>query len=422
MNSSYKPMKSRLRATFAAGETNEPRFEKIDKEGLVLNGVQITLEGEALGHGVWLDREFCSAVVEAGNKTGEAGVKVRFGHPSMCADALGTYLGRAKCFRLVELTRKDGTAACGVLADVYLDPNADRTEWIMNMAESAPDTFGQSIVFTYADLKYLDADGVWHMLSDDGADESKSVDGKLYAVLGKLHGTDFTDTPAATDGVFADSDSLAAEGENMLAEHPQIREVLEKSPKSVFEFLERTGLKSVIDAFENKRVAGCQQHEAEALAAKETEWSTKMTALCQERDDAVKIAADAMTELDKCRGDYREIVEKITGEHELSMKELTDERAELLKMNEALEAKVKEFTEMNAKLEADLTAAKTAFDAVTEAKTKAEAALAEQSAALELSQQRYREQIGQALQQPTEGKSAKWSKGYASYKASHSSK
>ena len=87
----FKPLKARMRATFAAGATVEPRLENVDKENEVLHGVQITLEGEAKGHGVWLDRAFCEAVAEQGNAMGDAGVKVRFGHPAMCSDALGTY-------------------------------------------------------------------------------------------------------------------------------------------------------------------------------------------------------------------------------------------------------------------------------------------------------------------------------------------
>ena len=56
MPNKFNPMKARLRASFAAALTEEPRLENIDKEGEVLHGVQITLEGEAKGHGVWLDR------------------------------------------------------------------------------------------------------------------------------------------------------------------------------------------------------------------------------------------------------------------------------------------------------------------------------------------------------------------------------
>ena len=150
----FKPLKARFRATFAAGGVNERRLGTVDRENRVLHDVQITLEGEAKGHGVWLDRKFCEDVAKAGNEMGDAGVKVRFGHPGMCSDALGTYLGRATNFRVVDLTRKEsGEKAAGVIADIALDEHADRTEWVLNMAESAPDTFGQSIVFTYGDYK-----------------------------------------------------------------------------------------------------------------------------------------------------------------------------------------------------------------------------------------------------------------------------
>jgi len=377
MNKGYKPNKSLLRATFAAGDTNEPRFECVDREGKKLNGVQITLEGEALGHGIWLDRQFCQDVVDAGNARGEAGVKVRFGHPAMCSDALGTYLGRAKNFRLVDLTRKNGCAAAGVLADVYLDENADRTDWILNMAESAPDTFGQSIVFTYADTKYIDKDGVWHQMSEEGATMDNSADGKEYAILGVLHGTDFTDTPAATDGVFS-QDSLAAEGEELLTAHPQIREVLEKSPKNVFEFLERVGLKSVIDAFENNRVAGCQKHEAEALAAKDaeleaakTDWSTQMTKLAEERDALTA----KVTELEEQVANLKEIEAKLN-------QGLTDKENELSKVTTDL-----------GKAKADLDAEVTAHNA-----TKKD--LEDTRASLAIETKRVQDQVAPALGRP----------------------
>lgn len=270
MSNRFNPMKARFRATYASGVTTEPRLGAVDRETRTLHDVQIALEGEAKGHNVWLDRQFCEDVAAAGNAAGDAGVKVRFGHPAMCSDAIGTYLGRAKNFRVVDVTRREsGEKAAGVIADVALDEHADRTEWIMNMSESAPDTFGQSIVFTYSDWKVKDADGndhgyaqevsepfdAWckdHPEAGDGAILAKhrelydawfgqSADGHIYAVLGKLHGTDFTDTPAATDGVFSDK-SLAAEAEQMLDEHPQILEVVERNPDSVRQFLTRVGL------------------------------------------------------------------------------------------------------------------------------------------------------------------------------------
>ncbi len=288
----FKANKARFRATFNAGDLSGDRVGQVDEENEILRGVQITVEGEAKGHDVHLDREFCEAVAEQGNSL-KAGVKVRFGHPGMCSDALGTYLGRATNFRVVDITRTTGEQAAAVIADVALaeeahqSPHGDLAAWIMAAAKNSPDTFGQSIVFTYADWKVKDADGSEHLYSQEVATDekpisfdewmAKSADGKVYAVLGKLLGTDFTDTPAATDGVFS-SDSLAAEAEEMLDEHPQIVEVLRSHPENVVEFLKRTDL---LDAVESVRVSHLQ-------AAKDKEISALKAELAA-RDERIKV-------------------------------------------------------------------------------------------------------------------------------------
>lgn len=354
----FKPLKSRFRATFSGTETGV-RLGEVDKENEVLHGVQITLEGEAKGHGIHLDREFCEAVAEAGNATGDVGLKVRYGHPAMCSDALGTELGRAKNFRVadIERTTEDGekVTVAGVFADVEIlqsahsAPQGDIAKHVLEMAAEDPGQFGQSIVFTYADWVVKDADGNRHSYKAEVSDPEdaeqalteeqwfkQSADGKIYAVLGKLHGTDFTDTPAATDGVFS-TGTLAEEAERMLEEHPQIFDAIENSPKSLMEFLERTGLDKKL---ESARVAGLQ-------AAKD--------------------------------------------------KEIASLRAEL---DTAL-AQVKDLT-------ADLDAKTSAFDSATaeieQLKAncaEAKKALADVQAALAAEQERYREQVGTALQQPT---------------------
>ena len=367
----FNPMKARVRATFAAGSTEEPRLEKIDKENEVLHGVQITLEGEAKGHGVWLDRAFCEAVAEQGNAMGDAGVKVRFGHPAMCSDALGTYLGRAKNFRVVDLTRKEsGEKAAGVLADIYIAPEShsapsgDLGKWVMEAAENSPDTFGQSIVFTYADLKSTNEDGdpILRSEFESNYDFDKARgENKVFAVLGKLRGTDFTDTPAATDGVFSGND-LAAEAEEMLAEHPEIGEAIMQKPEKVIEFLDREGLLAVL---ETKRVAGLQaakDKQLEEMSAKYkadlAEQNERLSAVLVENDTA---HAAALAERDE---------------------RIKNLQADIDEKTQALDAAKAEVEQLRAKV------------------GEAEKALAETQAALDAETKRYREQVGLALQQP----------------------
>jgi len=345
MNKPFKPLKSRFRATFGASELAAKRLGEIDAEKEVLHDVQITLEGEAKGHGIWLDRKFCEAVAEQGNATGDVGVKTRYGHPAMCSDAIGTELGRAKNFRVVDFERTvDGkTVKCaGVVADVYLlksahaAPQGDIAKHVLETAKEDPGQFGQSIVFTYADWKVKDADGNDHSYKEEvekpfaewcesevgksATDKAvynkhdelykvwfgQSADGKVYAVLGKLHGTDFTDTPAATDGVFS-TGTLAEEAEQMLDEHPEVLAAIEKNPEKVVEFFTRIGL---LDKIESKRVAGLQAAKDKQLAELKSahdsalaSLNSQLSTLTAARDEALAALAPLKEEVEQLKAD-----------------------------------------------------------------------------------------------------------------------
>lgn len=374
MPNKFNPLKTRYRASFAANQFGADRLGKIDTENEILHDVQITLEGEAKGHGVYLDREFCEAVAEAGNATGDVGLKVRYGHPAMCSDAIGTELGRAKNFRVVEVEREiegEKVTAAGVIADIEIlksahsAPQGDIAAHVLAVAQEDPGQFGQSIVFTYSDWVVKDADGVRHSYNDEveegglstGKWREQSADGKVYAVMGKLHGTDFTDTPAATDGIFS-TGTLAEEAEQMLDEHPQILEVLNSNPKSVVEFLERTGLAEKI---ESARVSGLQ-------AAKDKEIAELRAAL----SDMQKNSLDALASLEA---------------------EKNGEIAALKEANEKFETDIAEKVAALDALNGEVEQLKAA---VSEATT----ALEKSQAALEASENRYREQVGLALKVP----------------------
>ena len=370
----------------------------------MLHDVQITLEGEALGHGVWLDREFCEAVAAQGNATGDVGLKVRYGHPAMCSDALGTGLGRAKNFRVVDIDRTiDGqTVKCaGVIADVHLlksahsAPQGDIAKHVLETAAEDPKQFGQSIVFTYADWEVKDADGNRHSYKEEveeplSKDEAaardgliylareksladkwyeQSADGKVYAVLGKLHGSDFTDTPAATDGIFS-TGTLAEEAEQMLDEHPDILAAIEKNPKSLNEFLERTGLDKKL---ESARVAGLQAAKDKEIAA--------LKAQLAEAEKLREVAEAASAEAAKLEP-LRAEAEKLQAERDGLKAETEKLKSEIAEKTTALDSAKAEIEQLRAKV------------------GDAEKALSQTKAALAAETERYREQIGAALQQP----------------------
>lgn len=377
-NKKFNPMKARFRATFNGSQLGASRLGEIDTENEVLHDVQITLEGEALGHGVWLDREFCEAVAAAGNATGDVGLKVRYGHPAMCSDAIGTELGRAKNFRVVDVERTiegEKVQAAGVVADVHLlksahsAPQGDIAKHVLETAKEDPKQFGQSIVFTYADWVVKDKDGNRHSYREEccNEDESKnktqaqweaqSADGKEYAVLGKLHGSDFTDTPAATDGIFS-TNTLAEEAETMLEEHPQILEVLEKNPKSVVEFLDRTGLAEKI---ESARVAGLQAAKDKEIAALKAEIASLGEKNAELQKKGVELLAAA------------------EDQHKVAVQKF---ESDIKERDEALAAAKAECEQLRAELD------------------KTTKALSDTKAALDAETERYRAQVGGALQQP----------------------
>lgn len=212
----------------------EQSFEGIDAEKGVIMGVKVTSEGEAKGHGVWLDKEFVRDTVRFGKEM-TAGVKARFGHPTMCSEALGTYIGRYKNFRTQREELSGSKFRYHAIADLHLDDVADKSpkgklkEYVLEMANSNPDMFGSSIVFTQGEIKQKE------IKTDD---DEKIV--RDYATIEKLHATDVVDEPAATDGLFSSvhEDDLAFEVTRFLDGHPEVYTAVHKNPELLQHFMD----------------------------------------------------------------------------------------------------------------------------------------------------------------------------------------
>jgi HK97 family phage major capsid protein len=176
---------------------------KVDAESRVIRGFAVITAGvEALGHGEFIDDTFAQQVVSAGNHS-EKGVKVRFTHPGLSADGLGTMLGRAQRFRL-----RDGR----VLADLhFIDAASDAPErgdiagYVMKLAEEAPEHFGASIVFS-PDLGAMEKFSLGN-LNEEGEFESpdeRNTRNLPHSRLSRLWATDIVDEPAANPaGMFS---------------------------------------------------------------------------------------------------------------------------------------------------------------------------------------------------------------------------
>jgi hypothetical protein len=115
---------------------------QVDRESGVIRGVAVITKGPALGHGMFVDDLTLSQVVEQA-KTYAGGLKVKLDHTTSASEIVG-YL---KGFRI------EGDM---VRADLHLLRSSPRREYILELAETIPDTFGLSITFSGTDQKIGD--------------------------------------------------------------------------------------------------------------------------------------------------------------------------------------------------------------------------------------------------------------------------
>lgn len=211
-----------LRFRAAPSKGAKPRVDRTggDDGAGIIYGASIVTEGEALGHRAWLDRAFIESVHQAVNGAGRRGVKMRFTHPSLSGDGLGSFLGRAKKSRI-----SDDSGMAKSLVDIHLSktahdtPDGDLASYVMDLADADPEAFGVSIVFS-PDYGAEDRFVAEHEDEDGNFRSPDKNNGKNYrhARLAKLHAADVVDDPAANpDGLFRRQQGIAEEADQLCA-------------------------------------------------------------------------------------------------------------------------------------------------------------------------------------------------------------
>jgi hypothetical protein len=193
----------------------------VDRENGILKNTCIAQFGENKNDS-FFDDSFLLDLVKQGNET-DKGIKSRFGHPNMCSTSFGSYIGRYKNFTIQNKN---------VYADLHLDEITKKTqvegkgismfEYIVSMAETNPDMFGNSIV-------------IYSELYEEKIDEKN----KVLHKLSKFKACDLVDDPAATDALFSDNKDLGILVTQFLDTNPQIFSSIEKQPAILTDFFER---------------------------------------------------------------------------------------------------------------------------------------------------------------------------------------
>jgi len=209
----------------------------------VIKGVKVCSEGPAKGHGVSLDSDFIGEVTKQGNAL-KSGLKARFGHPNMCSESLGTFIGRFKNFSTGTTKREDGTEASCCFADLHLSetakdtPNGDLYAYVLAMAENEADVFGTSIVFHRGEEYRKNEQGEKVFPYDRNGNrnqEYREAGGPIFIECEKLCACDCVDEPAANDGLFSSSafsgETIAGQITQFLDLHPQIFQALSDNPE-----------------------------------------------------------------------------------------------------------------------------------------------------------------------------------------------
>jgi len=135
----------------------------------IIEGVSVISVGEAKGHGLFVDAQTLREV-KACAETYAGGVKVNLDHGAGIKDIVGF----CDNFRII---------ADKLVADLNLLQNAERRDYVLEIAEKLPDTFGISIAFS---------------------GPVREINGKRFASCEELYSADLVQTPAANPtGLFS---------------------------------------------------------------------------------------------------------------------------------------------------------------------------------------------------------------------------
>jgi len=172
---------------------------QVDRKNSRINGVLIAESGKFKdGRGYFTERSL-SVGVQLANQM-EKGIKSRLQHPNMSDDGLAKFLGRQTNNRI-----EHGKWYADLLFDKssFIAPSGDLATYVMDRAESDPESFGTSLVSKF---DFFDAEGK-QLTRDEMFDAWDNNPGTVHWVPTELHASDVVDEGNATSS-FLSVDNL----------------------------------------------------------------------------------------------------------------------------------------------------------------------------------------------------------------------
>jgi hypothetical protein len=200
----------------------------------IIEGVSVISVGEAKGHGLFVDAQTLREVKTCAESY-SGGVKVNLDHGAGIRDIVGF----CDNFRIV---------GDKLVADLNLLQNAERKDYVLEIAEKLPDTFGISISFS---------------------GPVRDIDGQLFASCTELYSADLVQTPAANPtGLFSfeakgrvDNSDKAMDDQNTPTE-----EILEDGDKPTIEDMAKkiAAMESELAELKAKKMEDGQEEKPES--------------------------------------------------------------------------------------------------------------------------------------------------------------
>lgn len=220
--------------------------EQIDEENGIISDVVVCEVGQAKGHGVSLELSFIEKLVNyCVTHFSSAGLKARFGHPSMSDSTMGAQLGHFKNFRVRD---NQAIADLHLLASAELSPTKPgMRSWMLSMAKEATDFVMSSIVFSEKALYQYDDEGTRVIIERDdwGEFTAAYADKEVFVEFNQIHYTDMVEAGAATNSLFSQQfnrDKFAVQAVEFVQDNPELHKFLKANPAKLVEFCKPLGI------------------------------------------------------------------------------------------------------------------------------------------------------------------------------------